>query len=92
MANPGQFIEKLQKFDKDKIPAKIHRKIKKFTENPAFEPDLIAKKSVAGKSICMFVVAMDKYADVKKIVEPKEASLKIALAQLEVAQVDLKGK
>jgi len=49
--------------------------LKKYTLDPKFDPELIAKKSVAGKSICMFCQAMDKYADVKKIVEPKEQKL-----------------
>jgi len=40
---------------------------------------------VAGKSICMFVLAMDKYSEVKKIVEPKEAKLAEAEKLLEVA-------
>lgn len=75
MSNPGKFIEDLQKFDKDKIPKAVLKKLKRYVEDPKFEPDLIAKKSVAGKSICMFVLAMDKYAEVKKIVEPKEAKL-----------------
>ena len=92
MANPNGFIETLKAYDKDNIPAKTLKKLKKYIENPAFEPDLIAKKSVAGKSICMFCCAMDKYAEVKKIVEPKEAKLKEAMGQLEVANADLKGK
>jgi len=92
MANPNAFIETLQNFDKDKIPARLHKKLKKYTEDPKFDPVLIEKKSVAGKSICMFCIAMDKYAEVKKVVEPKEAKLKEAMAQLEVAQKDLKGK
>jgi dynein heavy chain len=66
--------------------------LKKYTEDPKFDPELIAKKSVAGKSICMFCIAMDKYAEVKKFVEPKEVKLKVAMAQLEIAQKDLKGK
>jgi hypothetical protein len=54
--------------------------------------NLIAKKSVAGKSICMFVLAMDKYAEVKKIVEPKEAKLAESMKLLDVANKDLKEK
>lgn len=92
MGNPGQFIESLQNYDKDKIPQKVLKKLKRYIDDPAFNPDLIAKKSVAGKSICMFVCAMDKYAEVKKIVEPKEAKLAEAMKLLEVATVDLKGK
>lgn len=92
MNNPNEFIKMLQSYDKDKIPPRLHKKLKKYTEDPKFEPDLIAKKSVAGKSICMWACAMDKYAEVKKIVEPKEAKLKEAQAELDVAEGDLKGK
>jgi len=92
MNNPAEFIKILQSYDKDKIPPKLHKKLKKFTENPSFEPELIAKKSVAGKSICMWACAMDKYAEVKKVVEPKEAKLKQAQAELDIANADLKGK
>jgi dynein heavy chain len=35
---------------------------------------------------------MDKYAEVKKVVEPKEAMLKKAQQELDVANADLKGK
>lgn len=40
----------------------------------------------------MWCIAMDKYAEVKKVVEPKEAKLKEAQSQLDVANADLKGK
>ncbi len=92
MSNPGEFITSLQKYDKDNIKESILKKLKKYTNDPRFVPDLIAKKSLAGKSICMFCCAMDKYAEVKKIVEPKEAKLAEAMKQLEVANADLKGK
>ena len=40
----------------------------------------------------MWCCAMDKYAEVKKIVEPKEAKLAESMKLLEVANSDLKGK
>jgi hypothetical protein len=40
----------------------------------------------------MFVLAMDKYAEVKKIVEPKEAKLAESMKLLDVANKDLKEK
>lgn len=92
MANPGGFIDTLKSFDKDNIAPRLHKKLKKYTEDPRFDPDEIAKKSVAGKSICMFCCAMDKYAEVKKVVEPKEIMLKKAQSELDVANADLKGK
>lgn len=92
MNNPAEFIRTLQAYDKDKIPPRLHKKLKKFTEDARFEPDLIAKKSVAGKSICMWAIAMDKYAETKKVVEPKEAKLAEAQKELDVANSDLKQK
>ena len=40
----------------------------------------------------MWCCAMDKYAEVKKVVEPKEAKLAESMKLLEVANSDLKGK
>lgn len=92
MNNPAEFIRILQAYDKDKIPPRLHKKLKKYTEDARFQPDLIAKKSVAGKSICMWAVAMDKYAEVKKVVEPKEKKLAEAMKELDAANADLKQK
>lgn len=92
MNNPGQFIDTLQKYDKNKIPAKTLKKLKKFINDPKFLPELIRKKSNAGESICMWCIAMDKYAEVKKVVEPKEAKLAEAKKELEAANVYLQQK
>ena len=92
MNNPAQFIKTLQTFDKDKISDKLHKAVKKYTNNPIFKPEIIEKKSAAGKSLCMWVCAMDKYTEVKKVVGPKEAALAIAEKQLTGAQSDLKQK
>jgi len=92
MSNPNAFIAELQAYDKDKITDGLHKKIKKFTNDPRFKPELIEKKSGAGKSLCMFVCAMDKYTEVSKIVAPKKLALAQAEKELEVAQNDLKGK
>jgi dynein heavy chain len=78
MKNPKEFIDMLKSYDKDAIPNKLHKKLKKYTGDERFKPASIRKKSVAGESICMWCIAMDRYADVKKIVEPKEAKLKEA--------------
>lgn len=92
MSNPNAFIARLQSYDKEKITDGLHKKIKKFTNNPIFKPELIKKKSSAGESLCMFVCAMDKYTEVSKIVAPKKVALAEAEKELEVAQNDLKGK
>ena len=70
----------------------MHKQIKKFTNDPRFKPELIKKKSAAGESLCMWVCAMDKYTEVKKIVGPKELALAAAEKELEGAQSDLNKK
>lgn len=92
MTNPNGFIADLQGYNKDKIGDKLHKQIKKFTNDPKFDPALIKKKSAAGESLCMWVCAMDKYTEVKKIVGPKEAALAEAEKELTVAQADLQKK
>ena len=64
----------------------------KFVNDPKFTPENIGKKSVAGKSICMWVKAMDKYSEVRKIVLPKQAALKVAEGQLAEATKSLQIK
>ena len=92
MNNPAAFLDSLRNYDKDNISSKLHKKIKEYIKKEEFTPEIIGKKSEAGRSLCSFVIALDKYADVKKVVEPKEAKLKQAEADLKVANDDLSGK
>lgn len=70
----------------------MHKKLKKFTNDPRFTPENVGKKSFAGKSICTWVVAMDKYSDVRKVVLPKQEALKKAEAELAEATKALQVK
>lgn len=92
MKEPRKFIDDLMKFDKDGMKETTLKKLKKFINDPRFVPKSIAKKSEAGKSICMWVRAMDTYAEVKKVVVPKQEALKKAEAQLADATAALKKK
>ena len=58
-------------YDKDNIPDSTLKKLKKYMDNPKFNPDDVEKVSKACKSLCMWVRAMDLYAKVFKTVEPK---------------------
>jgi len=83
LLNKPDFLQSLGSYDKDNIPPKKIAALQKYVTNPEFVPDLVAKKSNAAKSLCMWVRAMDVYARVAKNVEPKKAALK--KAQDEVA-------
>jgi hypothetical protein len=43
------------------IQAAVLKKLKVYTDNPQFEPSVVAKVSVAAKSLCMWVCAIQVY-------------------------------
>jgi dynein heavy chain, axonemal len=84
MNNPGAFVSGLKSYDKDNIKDSILKKLKKFTNNERFDPELIKGKSVAAMSVAMWVKAMDVYSDVLKIVTPLK--IKLAAAEKDAAK------
>lgn len=65
------FVKKLQEYDRNNINEHILKKLKAYIEHPDFTPEKVVTVSKACKSMCMWVRAMDMYAKVYKIVEPK---------------------
>jgi dynein heavy chain len=85
----GDFIKQLKEFDKDNISENTRKKLGKFVSNPDFMPDVVAKVSGAGKSLCMWVRAMEVYARVFRVVGPKREALAEASAALASKQAAL---
>lgn len=58
---PGEqnFIKSLIHFDKDNISDKVLKKIGAYCAQPDFQPDIIGRVSLAAKSLCMWVRAME---------------------------------
>ncbi|KAK9823872.1 hypothetical protein WJX72_006072 [[Myrmecia] bisecta] len=95
----ASFMEKLLKYDKDKLDDALLKKIGKFTTNPEFTPEAVGKVSTAAKGLCLWVRAMEVYGTVAKDIAPKRAKLKaaqetlarkqaaLATAQTQLAQV-----
>jgi dynein heavy chain len=71
---------------------KMHKALQKFSRDPGLTPEILASKSGACKSICMFIRAMDNYVEVMKIIKPKQAALKEAEVGLKSAQDALASK
>ena len=92
MSEPKKFKAQLQNYPKDKIPDKTVKKLQKYIKDPNFEPDIIHNVSKAGKSICLWVRAMNNYSAVMKIVKPKKKALAKAEAELKVAKDELSVK
>ncbi|XP_017886409.1 dynein heavy chain 2, axonemal [Ceratina calcarata] len=76
------FLLTLRDFDKDNISDRTLRAISKYTSNPEFDPEKVGVVSVAAKSLCMWVVAMEKYGKLYRVVAPKREKLNAALASL----------
>ncbi|XP_062240587.1 dynein axonemal heavy chain 2 [Platichthys flesus] len=78
----GNFIKTLVNFDKDNISERVLKKTGQYCNQPDFKAEIIGKVSLAAKSLCMWVRAMQMYGRISRVVEPKRALLRTATAQL----------
>ncbi|CAB3257081.1 unnamed protein product [Arctia plantaginis] len=73
------FLESLKNFDKDNISIPVMQKIRKeYLSNKDFKPHIVAKASNAAEGLCKWIIAMDMYDAVAKVVAPKKAKLQAA--------------
>ncbi|XP_026194572.1 dynein heavy chain 6, axonemal [Cyclospora cayetanensis] len=85
------FLNRLMAFDKDHIPGATLKKLEKIVQRADFTPEVVGKQSVAAMSLCMWVLAINKYAKISKEVEPKrmkveELNKKVDEMELELQQ------
>lgn len=92
MNQPDNFIQSLKTFNKDNIKDSKLKKLKKYTQDPRFLPELIKRKSLAGESLCLWARAIDNYSEVLKIIKPKQESLGQAEGELKIADAELSQK
>ncbi|XP_015684112.1 dynein heavy chain 7, axonemal-like [Protobothrops mucrosquamatus] len=79
------FLRDLREYDKDNIPVSVMQKIRsEYLTNPEFDPPKVAKASSAAEGLCKWIMAMEVYDRVAKVVAPKKARL--AEAQQSLAQ------
>jgi dynein heavy chain len=55
------FMRSLEEFDKDNIPDAVIKKLRRYIDDPNYQPDVVAKQSRAAMSLCMWTRAMDVY-------------------------------
>nr|6RZA_X Chain X, Cytoplasmic dynein 1 heavy chain 1,Dynein heavy chain 7, axonemal,Cytoplasmic dynein 1 heavy chain 1 [Mus musculus] len=66
-----RFLQSLHEYDKDNIPPAYMNIIRKnYIPNPDFVPEKIRNASTAAEGLCKWVIAMDSYDKVAKIVAP----------------------
>ncbi|XP_063042411.1 dynein axonemal heavy chain 2 [Engraulis encrasicolus] len=78
----SNFIKQLVHFDKDNISDRVLKKIGQYCTQPDFQPEIIGRVSLAARSLCMWVRAMEVYGRIYRVVEPKRARLNAATSQL----------
>lgn len=88
-----QFLQSLKEYDKDAIKPEIMAKIRKdFIPHKDFNPSIVSKASSAAEGLCKWVIAMNLYDDVAKVVAPKKAKLEEAKRKYEETMLLLTEK
>ncbi|VDN16957.1 unnamed protein product [Dibothriocephalus latus] len=88
-----KFLEKLKNYNIDAIPAPVMKKIRDtYIPNADFDPKIVRNASTACEGLCKWIIALDKYDAVVKIVGPKKAKLAIAEQELAVSSARLAEK
>ncbi|KAK4472821.1 hypothetical protein MN116_004037, partial [Schistosoma mekongi] len=81
-----KFLENLKNFDKDNIPLSIMKTIReRYIPNPDFKPERVAVASTACEGLCKWVIAIERYDVVAKIVAPKKEALAKAMSEYTTA-------
>lgn len=83
------FIKQLVNYDKDNMTDRILKKIGTYCSQVDFQPEIIGRVSLAAKSLCMWVRAMEVYGRIYRVVEPKKQRLAQATSQLQEKQAVL---
>ncbi|XP_050682962.1 dynein axonemal heavy chain 6-like [Leptidea sinapis] len=86
------FIGKLEEYDKDHIPEATLKKIKVYLVHKDFNPDTVVKVSKVCRSMVLWVQAIDMYAKVFRVVEPKIIKHKEAAGILKSVMAVLRAK
>ncbi|PZC80020.1 hypothetical protein B5X24_HaOG215489 [Helicoverpa armigera] len=86
------FLGKLEDYDKDHIPDATLKKLKVYLTHKDFNPDTVVKVSKVCRSMVLWVQAIDMYAKVFRVVEPKIIKHKEAAGILKNVMAVLRAK
>ena len=93
LLNDPKLLTRLQEYDRDNMDPKVVALAKTFTDDPEFDPEVVAKKgSQAAAGLAKWVHAMVRYDRVARVVAPKRAQLAEAESTLKEAMENLAGK
>lgn len=84
------FLDNLLTYDKDAIGPEVAVQIQQFVHDPAFNPSMVSRSSRSAAVLGKWVIAIDAYQHVKKIVDPKRQALRQAEEELKAQEARLK--
>jgi len=76
----------MSKYDKENIPEKTVKNVKAIVEAPTFDLADVRKANQAMEGICKWSIAMMKYYDLLKIVNPMREKVAEMNAQLTIVR------
>ncbi|KAI5747904.1 hypothetical protein M8J77_019695 [Diaphorina citri] len=78
------FLQNLKEYKKDNIDPEIMKEIRtRYIPDENFKPQIVAKASSAAEGLCKWVIALDMYDAVNKVVGPKKEKLDKAEKEFE---------
>ncbi|ULT89881.1 hypothetical protein L3Y34_008351 [Caenorhabditis briggsae] len=89
------FLAKIRSFARDSMSKKTMKLIRdKYLSKEEFDPDKVKQCSLAAEGLCRWVLAIDMYNQISKIVEPKRERLRKAevLVKQHLKQLEVKRK
>ncbi|KAM3922058.1 dynein axonemal heavy chain 9 [Leptodactylus fuscus] len=89
MGKVDGFLDSLINFNKENIHENCIKAIQPYLQDPEFNPEFIASKSLAAAGLCSWVVNIVKFYEVYCEVEPKRQALNKANAELAAAEEKL---
>lgn len=91
LMDPG-FLRNLVNYDKNNLSDRTFHRLKKITSDPKFNPKEVGVVSKACESICQWVLALEHYNEVHKMVKPKQKRVEEAKEALQKANENLVQK
>lgn len=88
LSDPG-FLKRLINYDHQNVSDKIYTRVRKYTREEDFNPLAVGKISVACKSMCSWVIALENYTKVHRMVKPKQEKCREAQEALAVSREKL---
>lgn len=89
------FLAKIRSFARDTVSKKTVKLIReKYLSKEEFDPENVKQCSLAAEGLCRWVLAIDMYNQISKIVEPKRERLRKAevLVKQHLKQLEVKRK